>query len=78
MDVQFSKLMLSDIVHTLQSAMAKDGIVNIPLLAEEIRQRHEIENIALEDITAKLMAKAQLFNAAMEFDSRISIPSAAE
>jgi hypothetical protein len=68
MEVRFSARMLDDMTRTLHSAVKK-GIVNIPRLAEEIRKRHEDENIALEDVTKKLLAKAQLFNAAMEFDS---------
>jgi hypothetical protein len=74
MDVIFSRQLKDDLTHMLQSAMAKNGIVNIPQLAEEIRQRNESDNVALEDITARLLEKAQLFHAAMEFDSQEKPP----
>jgi hypothetical protein len=70
MEVIFSKRLKDDLTHMLQSAMARNGIVNIPQLAEEIRQRNESDNVALEDISARLLEKAKLFNAVMEFDSR--------
>ncbi|HEY4191250.1 MAG TPA: hypothetical protein VGM46_01265 [Mesorhizobium sp.] len=73
MDVQLSPQILDDMTHSLQAALAKNGIINILQLAEEIRRRNEVENIALEDVAAKLMLKAQLFNAAMEFDSEADI-----
>jgi uncharacterized protein with von Willebrand factor type A (vWA) domain len=74
MEVIFSKRLKDDLTHMLQLAMAKNGIVNIPQLAEEIRQRNESDNVALEDISARLLEKAQLFHAAMEFDSREKPP----
>jgi hypothetical protein len=68
MKVLFSPRLLDDLSATVQSALHRYGVVNIPLLAEEIRARHEGENVALEDITAQLMAQAQMHSAAMEFD----------
>jgi hypothetical protein len=69
MKILLSQKMMDDLTQTVQTALSKQGIVNIPQLAEEIRRRNEAENIALEDITAQVMAQAQLFSAAMEFDS---------
>ena len=69
MKIQLSSKMMDDLAEAVQIALAKKGIVNIPQLAEEIRKRNEAENIALEDITAEVMAQAQRFNAVMEFDS---------
>ena len=69
MKIQLSSKMMDDLAEAVQIALTKKGIVNIPQLAEEIRKRNEAENIALEDITAEVMAQAQRFSAAMEFDS---------
>lgn len=69
MDVPFSPAVMEDMRQTLQTALAKDGIINLPKLAEEIRRRNESENIALEDITMKLMSSAQVLHAAIEFDT---------
>lgn len=69
MRILLSTVMMDDLTEAVRVALAKNGIVNIPQLAEEIRKRHEAENIALEDITEQLMAQAQRFSAAMEFDS---------
>ena len=64
----FSPALMDDVIQTIHSALTLHGIVNIPKLAEEIRQRNEAENIALEDIAAELLAQAQRHSAAMEFD----------
>ena len=62
---------MEDLAQSVQSALSKAGIVNVSTLAEEIRSRNESENIALEDITAQVMAHAQLLSAAMEFDRKV-------
>ena len=69
MKILLSPRMMDDLTQTVQTALSKHGIVNIPQLAEEIRKRNEAENIALEDITEQVMIQAQRFSAAMEFDS---------
>jgi hypothetical protein len=65
----FSANFLSDLRQTVDSALSRYGIVNIPLLAEQIRKRNERENIALEDIEAKIMQLAQARCAIMEFET---------
>ncbi len=67
----FSPTLMDDLTHSLHSALLMTGIINIPKLAEEIRQRNEGENIALEDITAELLVQAQRHSAAIEFDHRL-------
>ena len=69
MKILLSEKIMNDLAQTVQTALSRHGIVNIPQLAEEIRRRNEAENIALEDITAQVMVQAQQFSAAMEFDS---------
>ena len=68
MGPQFSTTLMDDLRQTVQDALMRNGIVNLSLLAEEIRKRNERENIALEDITAELLVQAQRHGAAMEFD----------
>lgn len=65
----FSSQLIEDLNETLYSALRNYGIVNVPVLAEQIRQRNESENIALEDIAEQLLSKAQALSAAMIFDS---------
>lgn len=69
MNPRFSLQLTEDLNETLQSALRNYGIVNVPVLAEQIRQRNEAENVALEDIAEHLLTKAQALSAAMIFDS---------
>jgi RNA-binding protein YhbY len=69
MKIAFSSGLLEDVAHSVRAALAKHGIVNVPVLAEEIRRRNVVENIALEDIAAQVLAHAQMLSAAMEFES---------
>jgi hypothetical protein len=63
-----SQRLMMDLSDAVRQALTRDGIVNVPLLAEEIRKRNEAENVALEDIESQLLIQAQAFSAAMEFD----------
>jgi hypothetical protein len=65
----FSHVLKSDIFRTAQCAASTHGVINIPLLAEQVRKRNEAENIALEDIECELLQQAQLLNVVMEFDA---------
>jgi hypothetical protein len=69
MKVNFSNRLNEDIVRTLEFAIRDFGIANIPVLAEQIRKRNEVENVALEDIMVRLTERARLRGVAMEFDS---------
>lgn len=69
MEITFSNRLSEDIVRTLEFAIRDFGIVNIPVLAEQIRKRNEAENVALADIMVRLAEHAQLRGAVMEFDS---------
>jgi len=66
--INFSQQLLDDLVRSVNMALSTRGIINVPQLAEDIRKRNEAENIALEDITALVMAQATKHSAAMEFD----------
>jgi hypothetical protein len=65
----FSADFLKDIAQSIDAALGQHGIVNVPLLAEQVRRRNERENIALEDIEAKVMQLAQTRCAIMEFET---------
>jgi uncharacterized protein with von Willebrand factor type A (vWA) domain len=67
MNIRFSQQLMDDLAESVHNALARHGIVNVSQLAEDIRRRNEIENVALEDITAQVMMHAQRLSAAMEF-----------
>ena len=62
--------LLDDLTGSLDAALRSTGIVNVALLAEEIRVRNESANVALEDIERMLLHFAQQRAAGIEFDNR--------
>jgi hypothetical protein len=70
MRIVLSQKLRDDLSHSVHSAYAAQGIVNVPVLAEQIRSRNAAENVALEDIATCVVAHAQLLSAAMEFDGQ--------
>ena len=62
-----SSFLMDDVMQTVDAAVHRHGIVNVPQLAEEIRRRNVAENVALEDIEARVLMRAQARGAAMEF-----------
>jgi hypothetical protein len=69
MKTTLSKALREDILKTVQSAFEKHRTVNVPALAEEVRSRHTLENVAFEDIQYELFQTAQFLYAPIEFDS---------
>ena len=65
----FSAHFLKDLSEAIDTALTQLGIVNVPLLAEQVRKRNECENIALEDVEAKVLQLTQRRCAAMEFET---------
>jgi hypothetical protein len=65
----FSGAFLNDLAQAVDAAIGRNGIINVPLLAEQVRRRNEHENIALEDVEAKVMQLAQIRSAMMEFET---------
>ncbi|MDW6022356.1 hypothetical protein SAZ10_11385 [Mesorhizobium sp. BAC0120] len=77
MRLAYSSKFKSDLSRSVHSALGKSGIINVPLVAEEVRKLNEIENIALEDIESMVLDLAQLLGAPIEFDSlAIYVPAA--
>jgi len=66
---RFSKALSDDLIEAMEWALQTRGLVNIPLIAEQVRKRNESENVALEDIAGELLLRAQLRSAPMEFDA---------
>ncbi len=61
--------LMEDIRTSVTRAWKRDGIVNVPALAETVRVRHEAENVALEDLEAQVMSAAIKVSAVITFNS---------
>jgi hypothetical protein len=70
MKIEMSQRLMDDLQDSVRAAYSSKGIVNVAAIAELVRTRNVAENVALEDITERVMAHAQLLNAAMEFDGQ--------
>jgi hypothetical protein len=68
MRTRFSANLMQDLRQTIEFALTGQRVVNLPVLAEQIRQRNEIENVALEDIAEQIMIQVHAYGAAIEFD----------
>ncbi|MET2825912.1 hypothetical protein [Mesorhizobium shangrilense] len=68
MRFEYSTQLREDVNSRVQAALHAKGIVNISVVAEEVRLQNLAENVALEDIEYLVMHAAQLFGAAIEFD----------
>lgn len=68
MRYEYSAHLREDVNSQVQAALHAKGIVNISVVAEEVRLRNLAENVALEDIEYLVMHAAQLYGAAIEFD----------
>ena len=65
---EYSAHLREDVNSRVQVALHAKGIVNIGVVAEEVRLRNLAENVALEDIEYLVMHAAQLYGAPIEFD----------
>lgn len=57
-----------DIERLAQQAFEKDRLINVPVIAEEVRRKHEHLNIALEDLEALVLNWATVAAYPMKFD----------
>lgn len=64
----FSSQLQRDLAASFRAELHRNRIINIPVLAEQIRKRNEAENVALEDISEWLMHYAKDADAAMVFE----------
>ena len=63
----FSAKLLSDVLSTVQLAARRGSVMDISALAEQVRQRNETDNVALEDILEAMMQQAQWLGLSIEF-----------
>ncbi|UVK46281.1 hypothetical protein BPNPMPFG_001906 [Mesorhizobium sp. AR07] len=68
MRYDYSARLRDDVSSAVQTAFKTAGIVNITVVAEQVRVRNLAENVALEDIEHLVLQAAQLIGAAIEFD----------
>lgn len=68
MRYEYSAQLREDLNAQVLAALHARGIVNVAVVAEEVRRRNLAENIALEDIEHLVMQAAQFYGAPMEFD----------
>lgn len=61
-----------DVRRSVWAEISSNRIINVPLLAEAIRQRNESENIAREDVERLLLTVAKQHGAIIVFDSMMS------
>jgi hypothetical protein len=63
----FSIKLQNDVLAAVQTVANCGGILDISTLAEQVRQRNEAENVALEDILQALLQQARWLNLPIEF-----------
>ncbi|MBZ9797747.1 hypothetical protein [Mesorhizobium sp. ES1-4] len=69
MRYEYSTKLREDVYSTVRATFKTAGIVNVTMVAERIRVRNLVENVALEDIEHLVLQAAQLLGAAIEFDA---------
>ena len=69
----YSAQLREDLNSQVLAALRSRGIVNIAMVAEDVRLRNLDENIALEDVERLVMQVAQLYGAVMEFDGLTAV-----
>jgi hypothetical protein len=57
-----------DIRVTIEAVMRSTGIINVPVLAEQIRVRNARFNAAIEDIEQAIVDRSRYLSASMMFD----------
>lgn len=66
----YSEKLRNDAHRKVQSAIATNGIVDLILLAEQMRLENIDANIAREDLHELVLQVAQFYGAAVEFDEQ--------
>lgn len=69
----YSAQLREDLNSRILAALRTRGMVNIAVVAEEVRLRNLDENIALEDVERLVMQTAQLYGAVMELDGLTAV-----
>ena len=69
----YSARLREDLNSRVLAARRSSGMVNIALVAEDVRLHNLDENIALEDVERLVMQMAQLYGAVMELDGLTAV-----
>jgi predicted YcjX-like family ATPase len=69
----YSARLRDDLNSRVLAALRARGMVNIAVVAEDVRLRNLDENVALEDVERLVMQTAQLYGAVMELDGLTSV-----
>jgi hypothetical protein len=67
MERNLSQQLRADVQSAVRDAIGRDGLVNVPHLAEMVRLRNLAENVAREDIELLILQQAQSSGVAMSF-----------
>lgn len=70
MRIRYTNKLRDDAHSRVQTALWAHGVVNLVVVAEEIRLLNLAENIAREDIEELVLQVAQLYGAIVEFDEQ--------
>ena len=70
MHLRYSRKLRDDVHCHVQAATRAHGIVNLVVVAEEVRLGNLVENIAREDVEELVLEVAQLYGAPIEFDEQ--------
>ncbi|WP_163272606.1 hypothetical protein [Chelativorans alearense] len=68
---RFSDELLLELHSAVKRALRREGTVNVPAVASEIRDRHAVEDISLAEIEAQVMATALAMGAAIFFQAPV-------
>jgi len=64
---RFSTNLLRELQAAVSQALERDGLVNVPAIAWELKARFPVEEISIAELEAEVMALGMAFNAAMFF-----------
>ena len=64
---RFSTNLLQELRAAVSRALERDGLVNVPAIAWELKARFPVEDISIAELEAEVMALGMTFNAAMFF-----------
>ena len=73
MDKVFSLELKADVMRSVGAAALTYGIVDVSAVAEQVRLRHENENVAREDIEALVVQLGETLCSPMELCSFVDI-----
>ncbi|MCT7375454.1 hypothetical protein [Chelativorans salis] len=64
---QYSDSLLTELQLAVKRALHREGTVNVPAVASEIKERHPVEDLSLAELEAQVMTAALAMGAAIFF-----------